>query len=362
METRSYPKQLWRVWAMILVCLLPLAASAQEISRVIEKAFELSPNSVIDIRNKYGNVDIKNWDEDFARVTVTIQAKGNSPERAARRLEEVDIQERFVGNLIQLETRILSQSILQQAIPHGIKVHYDVKMPIDHSVAVVNRYGDIYVDDRNGNVSIDLKHGNLVAERLDGAENQIMMRFGDADVAFFSGGKVDFSFGELVAGSADVMELKSNGAKVYIDEVEKLSINANLGEIELDDVAHVSGQYKASRFLINNLSKSMDLKVDAALSFDVEHIHSGFEDIKLKGNYTVFNLGFEPDAAFTLDAELDHAKFTPLNMDDMNVAVEDGEGKASFVKAKPISVARVGKQGQVKVEAKYGNLRLTRRL
>jgi hypothetical protein len=372
MEIKNSHKRInrrgWMVLLWILLVSFPTLSYAkptEEERLVIRKTYQLSSDQILGIRNRYGDVNINSWEKSYAQVVITIIARSSDKSRAQERLEEVEIRERKLSGKIQLETEILSRSfsILRQ---QGIEVIYDVDIPTQHSLEIENRFGDVYLDSRLGTVDIDVKNGNLVAKELSGEDNRIKLQFGQADLTTFKGGTLDISFGQLFLTEADVLSLKSNGAVIKIDQVKQLQLNANLGEIRVREADEITGSYTSTKVSVERLNKRAELDIKAAIAFEIEEVAAGFEGIVLTGNFTAINLGFEDEAAFDVDAEVQFGELTSHNLGVELKSTAQAEKLTHYltpttVKANPSSsVARSGKPGQVKIHSKYGNVRLSK--
>ena len=62
------------IWCFVFVCwLLPNLVHAQFTeTKEITKHFKISPETIIEITNKYGKIDIKNWDKDSVVFEIKI--------------------------------------------------------------------------------------------------------------------------------------------------------------------------------------------------------------------------------------------------------------------------------------------------
>lgn len=371
MEIRNSHNRLrsrgWLILLLVFWTSIPtlLAASPLEERMIIRKTFQFNEGQILGISNRYGDVNINTWTKNYAQVVITITARSNDPHRAQDRLDEVEIRERRSSSKIQLDTEILSKtfSLLRQ---QGIEVVYEVSLPAQYPLEIENRFGDVYLDNRQGNVDIDIKNGNLIAKELSGKDNRITLQFGQVDLTTFNAGSVDISFGQLFLSEADELNLKSNGAVNKIGQVRHLHIGANLGEIRVREVDVITGGYTSTKVVLERLNHRAELDIKAAIAFEVEEIAAGFEGIILTGNLTAINLGFEDEAAFDADVQVQFGDLTSHNLGTelKSTAMEDkitNYQTAKTVKPKGTAeTARSAKPGQVKIHSKYGNVRLTK--
>ncbi|MEZ4828013.1 MAG: hypothetical protein R3C61_17275 [Bacteroidia bacterium] len=290
--------------AVSLLLSYPADPSGEEATQVIEKTYSLTPADIIEVKNKYGKVSVNTWDKRHMEVTITIIAKASTRQKAEEKLQEIAIRERAFGQKIQFETRMDGTQI-----PIGgasaIKVNYEIHLPAANPLEIENKFGDIELEKREGNVDIDLSYGDLYAGELLGGGNTLHLQFGKTDIRHFQGGDIDFSFGSLHIDESEFLYLKSNASQVEINKVQHIELYANLGEIRLDEVGEISGNYTSSKFTIGKLNQSLDMDVKYAPRFEVREVSAQVEKINIDGNFSSFHIYLDPEAQMNLDATME---------------------------------------------------------
>ncbi|MEL6844315.1 MAG: hypothetical protein AAFP02_13975, partial [Bacteroidota bacterium] len=319
----------------------------------------------LSIFNRYGDVNINSWSEDYTKVVVTIYAHSSDPNTARERLDEVEILERKSSTGVVLETEILSKTftLLRQ---QGVEVTYEISLPDAIPLDIENRFGDVYLDARSGNVKIDVKNGNVVAKGLEGDDNRIKLQFGQADLSKVNRANLDMSFGELSLSEGADIFLKSNAAVVRIDQVDAIELSANLGEIKIEEANTITGSYTSAKVTVGRLNQMAELDIKAAIGFEIEEVAAGFEGIILTGNFTALNLGFHEEASFKVDAQVQYGDLTGHNL-GADIKSTTQEEKMTIYQTPTLvppasgEVSRSAKPpGLVKIHSKYGNVRLTK--
>ena len=205
--------------------LLARSAGGVELIKTIQKSYRVEGTDLLEVTNKYGKVHLNTWDKTYISVSITITAHGKTEQDAQRRMNEVNIEERRRGGHIQLltETSIGGGEMVKLG-PKGVSVSYEINMPTTNPVRIANKFGNVYIEDRRGNVGLDLSNGNLIAGKLTGDDNRLKVSFGNTDLDYIQTGKIDFSYGRIVIGEAGVLALKTDGADIEIEEVERLQL------------------------------------------------------------------------------------------------------------------------------------------
>ena len=106
---------------------------AAEISKSLHKEFKVSGNSVFTLQNKYGKVDIQNWEKNELVIDVKIIIEHPSKEKAEKLLDYLNVEFSSSGNEIKAITRIDDHVSQIRGSDLGdekkFSINYTVKMP-----------------------------------------------------------------------------------------------------------------------------------------------------------------------------------------------------------------------------------------
>ncbi|GEM_PF-2072667 len=344
-----------------LMGLLCLSAVSQtrgvELSQTITKNFTFNRNQILEIKNKYGKIHVNSWDKSQASIKIVITSKANNRDNAQRRLDEVEIRERTFGQKIQLETIIPDNIVARVMTDRGVKVSYEIYMPKYGLLEIENKYGDVYLSERDANVDIEISYGKLIANRLAGQNNALKLSFGDSDIAYIGGGDIGCSFVQrLYIGEAKTLNLKTNSTSVNIGQVDKLTFNGNLGKMEIDEADLVSGNFSSTLFSIAKLNKSLNMVIKYAPSFQIHQIAADFTSIRIESSLSPIQLRFHEKATFLLDAQMEFGSISKNATRQSNLT-ESKEGNFNISKGKIGSGNKPN--SKVYIRGKYGSLKIS---
>lgn len=329
-----------------------------ELSETMEKQYRFSRDQVLEIKNQYGKVHVNSWEKPQVLVKITIRSKARNRQDAEKRLDEVVIRERILGQKTQLETILPEKEILPQLVrlSSEVNVSYEVYMPRNNPLEIENKFGDVYLSERGANVDVELSYGKLIAEKLDGNNNALKLSFGDSDIAYIGGGDVDYAFGQgLYIGEAASLNLKTNTSSVHIGKVGRLSFSGKMGKLEIDEADLVSGDFNSTLFSVGKLNTSLNMQVKYAPGFKVERVSPNFTSIRLESNFSPIHLRFEKGCTFLLDAEMEYGSMKREGLAPAQLQ-ERKEGNISIYKGK---IGNGNPSSKVYIRGKYGSLRLT---
>jgi hypothetical protein len=331
---------------------------AFDTTRVFEQTYAVTAADILEIRNRYGEISITTWDQPDISVKVTIEAGGSDPVRVRELMDQVSVRERRFGAKIQLET--LAPVSGWMGIPgrQGLKIRFEVQAPAANSLEMEQKFGKIDLGDREGNVDITIEQGELTAHRLAGFGNRIKVSAAKATFDEIGGGDIFFSAGDLQIKKAGQLILEASAGRVWIGKVAELQLTGSLGEVHADTVGSLSGTFNSGRLTVENLSGKMDMDARFATRVEVNHVLPGFTGLNLTGEFSSFALGFDPNAVFDLDAQMENGEITTY-LADREIRRSRFADRVEVVQTLPEDNARrATPPPAVHVSGKFGSIRI----
>ena len=155
------------------------ASWAQELEKKINRTFQVNSTITLRVDNQFGKVHIETWDKDQIDVEVVIRADMRNESRSQEFIDRVEIEISKSSSLISLKTEYGKNTSSRNG--ESFSVDYTISMPVQNSLEVENKFGDIYLADLTGELDIDLKYGKMKGGKLTGKGN-IEVAFGGADI------------------------------------------------------------------------------------------------------------------------------------------------------------------------------------
>lgn len=204
---------------LLLVCCFLAVKTAQaehvityEEQKVIEKTFNVDPSHQLKVSNRYGKVNLQNWDNNQIKVKITIRTEESSRQRAKDALESVEIKQSADAQMINFETVINKRSEswwnnITNVSNSSLSIDYEVYLPRYTGIIIKNSYGEVVVPDRDGRVDLNVSYGQLKAGRLNSASNLLKVAYSGVKVQSINEGSVDIKYGSLQLGAAKELNL-----------------------------------------------------------------------------------------------------------------------------------------------------------
>ncbi len=199
------------------------------------KSFKVFPETTVEVNNKYGKVHVTPWRKDSVRFEVEIILNSNSVSRLSKIKRGIEIDftsSKFYisansdfgtsGNQLMNELRNLSEQIIPGK--NTLEVNYRVYTPENINLNIINKFGDIYIDDLRGEINISLSNGDMKINSISG-EARIEQSFGSAIINQISDATLLISYGDLDISRAEKLRIISKSSTLNIDDVDILNID-----------------------------------------------------------------------------------------------------------------------------------------
>jgi hypothetical protein len=282
------------------------------LTKVIERGFEVRSNVTIDLSNKYGQVILNSWDRDSVAVKIQITAYGKNDDAVEKLMDRVDFDFNNTANFLTIETVFdrnsgifkdlwnsvsdASKTLLSKS---RITVDYEIYVPWKSTVELVNRFGNIYVNQHSGKLIVDLSHGDFRASTLE-APLDLTLGYGRANIRTIREARINLKGGELDINRASQIDLESASSEIYIQDVSSLRLDSRNDQMRLDQVGYIAGKANFSDIQIDRLFESTDIDLLYG-ELDVNDVMASFSRIRINGRTADVQLNFDPASNFTVD-------------------------------------------------------------
>jgi hypothetical protein len=276
----------------------------------VVKRYKLYPNSTLDVNNKYGKIEIVNWDKDSAMIEAFLMIQTSNPTRMAKLRNSIDfdfsVNNHYIiaktifisnGNAIISGIRNLAESIVYSG--DEVKIDYVVTIPKNINLRITNKYGDVYADDIEGDIKITVANGGLKANTLTGNVS-VDLSFGDGTINRMSKGRVTLAYADFTLKESNQLTLDSKSSKISIENCESLKLQSRHDKLQLGSLNFLTGETDFSNIWISALTEEMNLNTKFG-SISTDCIRKGFSFVNINSELTDINMFFERGSMFQYD-------------------------------------------------------------
>jgi hypothetical protein len=312
--------------------------SGQEFTNQVVRAYKVSNATTVDVFNKYGKIHVMSWDKDSVKFIIDLRIRNKDVNKLNKIKDNISFEFNPAAYYVTAKTRIgdgtedafkdlvdLAGSYFSPQ--NQILINYTVMVPSYSSLKLENKFGDVYIDDREGNLDLALSYGKFKANNLNG-NSSLKLSSGDADVNYLNEGKFVISYSDLHIANAKKLKLESRSSNISIDGVSDLVLNSRRDKVLLPTVKTLSGESYFTEFTMLGLKEELNYTLRYG-SLSLANVEKGFSVINLNSEYTDLRLTFARGSVF--DIEVYHHQdvlFTyPRSMGTLTVKTLNAEEK-----------------------------------
>jgi len=360
-------KNTLRILLFLVVAIgIPVLLSAQVYSEKREqgKSFKLKSGTVIQITNKYGNVNVMPWEKDSVRIEVSMSAQSKQAAKVVKILTSIDCEMTMTANSISARTIFYDNSatfwkdVVSYAgqvinTSNNLQINYTVYMPVTNDIKIDNKFGNVYMDNHSGNADITVSNGDIQARDFSGGL-KLKIEFGSANFQDAGDAQLNINYSDLTARKIHKLNLNSRSSTIEIEETGAIELVSSRDKLNVKSCNSLSGEASFSRIRINELEAMSTMNTKYG-ELRLNTVTRDFRNINIKSEYTDIFLGFNPSDSYSIDLVYD-AK-TSLNISapiNNQLKKETLNTKLGTIQAS----GNIGKSGtsHVSVTAKAGSL------
>lgn len=302
----------WKIVFGLVTTLIPLLVNAQFTdTKEIRKSYVITPETQIEITNKYGKIDVKTWDIDSVKFQINIRVEEKKLSKLEESIDEIDFEIRnsehylIVRTLVEKNKGALAREIKKfketlLSSDGNIQVDYTVWMPDSNRLKIDNKFGDFYIGDFKGEADITLSNGNMKAH--DFSNLNLTLNFADATINKIEKGRLDCNFSELYIKELGTIHLQSKSTEFELQEVESLSASSRRDKFRIRQIELLDAQSSFTTFRITKLTDRAKIQSEYG-DVEIEGTVADFSDVNIESRSTDINLYFNRESAFSFDIQ-----------------------------------------------------------
>lgn len=356
----------YKVMTTLLVSLVPLLVSAQFTdTKEIRKTFAINPETQIEISNKYGKIDFKNWNKDSVKFQINIRVEEKKLSKLEESIKEIDFDITNSKHYLTVRTVVeKNKSTLAREIKKfketllssdgNIQVDYTVWLPDSNHLKVDNKFGDIYISDYKGKADINLSNGNLKAH--DFSNLNLTLSFGDATINKIEKGRLDCNFSELYIKEMGIVHLQSKSTEFELQKVENLMASSRRDKFRIRQIDLLDAQSSFTTFRISEITDRAKIQAEYG-DIEIENTVADFSDVTIESRSTDINLYLNAKSEFAFDIKHTKAELD-LGIDFKVVKNETPDEKENETIISGYHGANINASNKLHINANSGNINI----
>ena len=336
----------------------------EDFAKIIEKSFSIAADGKVELKNKYGDMKVKTWNQNKVDIHITIEVSAKSEAKAEDIFKLIKINFQNESDFVSAITELNSDK-LKMKRGDQFKINYIVHMPASCFLDATAKYGDMAIESLNNGAKLKVAYGALYAERIQGETDLILsyaksasidyidvlkanIKFSELSIDEMNSGKIESQYSEVSIDVANQLEIMSKYDEYSIDKVTELINEGRYDEFSIDEVSIIDVNTQFTDFEIDVLSKKgkIDIRYGA---FVIEELSPGFDELEIEAEYAAVEVATEGGVRLNYEgsyAELDLPS-------DFKVENKE-EFKHGIVKHLDGSIGEQNDSGLIDVKLKFG--------
>jgi hypothetical protein len=303
---------LFRIQLYLILCLQVAGAYAQqpEFSRHISRSYPVDNTITVDVYNKYGKIHVITWNKDSVKFDIDLRIRAKDKQKLEKMKQELDFDFTQGQSYLKAETKFGDDNsdVFKDLVDiagsyfsssNSVLINYTITIPLNASLKVENKFGDVYLDDLNGSVNLNLSYGDLRSGRLNDYA-VIKLTSGDGDITFMKTGELFVSYGNMHIKEAGNLTAQTRSSNITIEKSSNLKFDSRRDKLFLNVISSLSGESYFSAVNIGALTDNINFSGRYGDIF-VDQIRKSFTLINITSALTDLSLGFEKPLAFRFE-------------------------------------------------------------
>jgi len=276
----------------------------------VSKVFALTPETQVEINNKYGKVHLITWQKDSIKFVADLNISSNNLARLKKIRNSINFDftnsKYYItantdfgstSNQIFTELRNLSEAFIPGK--NSIEVNYTVYCPENINLSIINKFGDVYIDDIRGEIKISLSNGDLKINSISG-DAQISLDFGNGIINHISKANLSVSYSDINIKAAENLQVSSKSSTIHINDIDIMNIDSRRDKYFIGKIRDIRGEGNFSTIWIENLRCRANMNMKFG-DFNIDKINNDFCDIILTSEFSDLSLYISKQAKYEAD-------------------------------------------------------------
>ncbi len=352
---------------LLMLVVLPLAmlpVSGQKASKSFSELFTLTDTGSLEVENRYGNIDIMNWEKN--EISVEVEVTVAHPERdvAEKQLSYINIEFSRQGNDVRAVT-IIDQRVREQWLrwfssgrdETRITVNYTIYVPAETGLRIANRYGNIFINEALGHTFIDLRYGNLQANSIirDNTRplSEINLAYSTkATISEADWLQVNLRYSDLSVTRCRALVVTSSYSKIRVDQASSIVTESRYGEFSLGNINNFVAESAYTNYTINQIGSTLDVQSRYG-NVRIGNMPAGFSKLRFDSSYGNLRAGIDSDASYKISASGSYGSVNVPSGNRINRTTRGSSFNISGIVGEAESPEAV-----VEISTRYGNVDL----
>lgn len=340
---------------MILVVSVPGMLLAQtEVSKKVERNYNVSGTGSLEIIGKYGDVHVDTWNSNKVELKVVITVKKRSEKLAKEMLDKITIGIND-GNKEALSFRTNIDGSINNKSGESLKIEYWIKAPESLAYNIKNSYGNFYIGNNTGINNFKIAYGNIKAENCKG-KTTLKISYGNGEIEEMSSGSMEISYSNASFVTIGNMSITNNYSNIDAEKISAINVENRYGNVKVKSIKILNGYSKYGNVTVGKLYDEIDFDIFHSGGLKVDWISKDFEKIRIDAKYGSIGLKFEKGFGANIDADMTYCSLKLIDVPFDYSQIRE-KAQHSYYKGVIGDKAKSGNR-TISIQSSYGNAKI----
>ncbi len=359
-------KSLLLLLSIQLFVIFTATAAVQEYTKNLHKEYPADENTLLIIQNRFGNVNINNWDKNEIVIDVIIKVDHKDEEKAKELLNYLNVEFSHDSNVISAITSIderFNRNISFGDSRKEFSIDYEVKMPKNTKLDIENKYGNLFINEITGHAMISVKYGNLKANKIirDNTKplSEVELAYSDGYIEEIEWLKLTMKYSKLEVEKSKALIAITKYSKLYVTKSSSIVCESKYDVYKIGSLANFVTTAAYTDFKFDEITKKIEIE-NRYGGFSVGYVPKDFEFIDIQNEYGSVKLGIDANASYQV---IGNAKYGDIDYpttgrvsrikESTELNIEGTVGSDQNTSSK---INIITKYGSIKLNAPKGNI------
>lgn len=353
-----------KFFPVVLLLLMASGLPAKVVPQTKEysREFQAAKSTKLMVENRFGQVNIQNWDKNAISIYVQVKVDNSNATRAKVLLDAINVEFFLDGDMVKAITTFNEEFSranrkLFQMSNDELSIDYTIKLPKYVDVQIENKFGDIYINELDSHLAVELKYGNIKIDRLTRGDieplNTINVSYGNASIVEANWIKAELKYGKLDVHKLVAGVVISRYSKLSFTGVSSLVLDSKYDKYEIERINNLVGESGYTVFNIDVLCKKFNLSAKYG-DVKITSVDANFENINFNAAYTGLKASIPSGTSYLLNANMSYGKIDIGSATSRLKRIE----KNTSVELSGVVGESANPKARVTLSMKYGNATL----
>ena len=314
MRPRHFKKSISFVTFLFLAFLLT-AAPPEEVKKKYHKAYPADRETLLSVENRFGDVNLVNWDKDSVVIDVVVTINYPSSFKGKDLIEYITVTFSATGNTISAVTGIdehFTEKWYRNDNRKKYRIDYTIHAPAYINFRLLNKYGDLFINELSGHAELEIRYGTVRIHKLTRGNRKPLNTL---VLAYSTKGSIDeanwlmlqMKYSDLTIGKGTALAGETKYSKLYIDRFSSVVLESKYDHLQFNTLNNLVLVASYGTVKAGMVKKKISLETRYT-GVEISKVPAGFSSVDVDNAYGSVKIRIDAAASYYLKGNTSYCK------------------------------------------------------